>query len=111
VADDVVIIRTLQRGLKEVLAAFDFAALRPEASLPDPRETLLLVRLAADEKGSVLALFDHKMRQRLEMVTDLSRGFSRRGGRELPAAGLRVTRVGGQADTICLRTVRTRCST
>jgi hypothetical protein len=119
VAEDFVIIRTLRRGLEEVLAAFDFAALRPEASLPDPREMLLLLRLAADEKGSMLALFDHQMRQRLEMVTDLSRGFSRRGGRELPAAGLRVTRVGtedgqlqsGQTDTICLRTVRTRCST
>jgi hypothetical protein len=111
VADDFVIIRTLRGGLEEVFTAFDFTSMGSEASLPDPRETLLLVRLAADEKGSVLALFDHKMRQRLEMVTDLSRGFSRRGGRELPAAGLTITRVCGQTDTICSRTVRTRCST
>jgi hypothetical protein len=93
VADDFVILKTLRRGLEDALQAFDFAPVLEKMPFPNARESSLLVRLATPDRGAVLVWFDTKLRQRLEMETDLSNGFLRRGRRELPAAGLRVLRI------------------
>jgi hypothetical protein len=91
VADDFAIVRTLRQGKGEALDALDFGDLafsRPEAHL--------VVRVPSRGGGTVLAFYDDRLHKRLEAVTDLSRGFWRRGRREMPAAGLRVVRLWDQ---------------
>ena len=93
VADDFVILRTMRQGLEEVFQAVDMAPLHAVTPFPDPLERLLVVRLQAEGKETLLAWFDDNLRKRLEMSTDLSQGFFSSGRREMPAAGLRVTRI------------------
>ncbi len=53
----------------------------------------MVARFATAGGQSVLAWFDGHYRKRLEMMADASQGYLSRGGLELPAGSLRVTRV------------------
>jgi hypothetical protein len=103
VADDFVILRGLPRGLSDVFQVLDFKPLRAHTSFPNALEKLSLVRLPSKDGTTVLAWFDGQWRPRLEMVADLSQGFLTRKGIEMPAAGLRVTRIrrdDGEAEEV-----------
>ena len=47
------------------------------------------------EVEPTLCAYDRRLRLRLELAVDLSRGYAARGGVEFPAAGLRVLRAWG----------------
>jgi hypothetical protein len=93
IADDFVIVRTLRHGVEELSEALDFTPLHAMTSFPDVRANVLVARLPSADNGTVLAWFDGEVRKRLEMSTDLSQGFVIEAGREMPAAGMRVSHI------------------
>jgi hypothetical protein len=90
-APDFVFLRTTAGTLRQLFDQYDFAPLtkRFRLALLEQPANLLLVR---DCRG-VLVLHDAVHRPRLEMEVETSRGYRRRGGQEVSAAGLRVLRV------------------
>jgi hypothetical protein len=90
VADDFVFLRTTRRAAAEFMAHFDWSAL--------PRGTDLSFMTAGPvlilRKGEgQLRVLDDELQPRLEIGVDTSTGYFRRGGVELPRAGLRVGNV------------------
>jgi len=90
-APDFIFLRTTAGTLRELFDQYDFSPLtkRFRLALLEQPLNLLLVR---NDRG-VLVLHDAAHRPRLEMEVDTSRGYRRRGGREVSVAGLRVLRV------------------
>jgi hypothetical protein len=92
VAEDFVFLQTLPGSIRQFFELFDSGPLQPlDLDFLSADLWLLIVR-PADSPGS-LAIYDNRMRRRLELSADLSRGFRIRRGIEFPAAGLRVQRV------------------
>jgi hypothetical protein len=109
VADDFVILRTLRYGLEEVFSVLDFTPLRTATQFPSLDEQVLVVGLPGPKSSTVLTWFDRDMRKRLEMNADLSEGFAIRAGREMPTAGMRVSRIwdeSGVAQSVDIRLPR-----
>jgi hypothetical protein len=86
VADDFVIVRTMPVGLRAMLDCF---VMPP---MPKP----WIVAMIQSPRGPVLGFFDEYYRVVMEAVVDMSGGFVRRAGIELPAAGLRVLTIAGR---------------
>src|SRR6185503_4424285 len=80
VANDFVILRTLPRGLAQVLDRLE-PALKHSCASP---------RLFVQCKSGALILFDQDLRPCVELAVDASRGFITRAGVEWPRAGLRL---------------------
>jgi hypothetical protein len=99
VADDFVITSTLPGGMNELLRCFDWQELLARFRLRflADAQVRLCVQLSS-AIGPVLALFDDRMRRRVEMRVDASEGYARRAGLELPRAGLHVLRVWEDTD-------------
>lgn len=95
VAADFVILRTMPRGLKDLLAR---GAWRPLLArfrlgfLAEGQVRLCVVALD-DAKQPVIALYDSQLRRRLELTVDADGGFFTRAGTEWPRTGLRVQSV------------------
>ena len=108
VADDFVIVRTMPGGLGEFLSHFDWEPLRQRFDLPFLAEGCRprVVAMVQTPRGNVLGFFDEDYRVQMELVPDLSAGFFRRAGIELPTAGLRVVAVRGQASSEVLQIMR-----
>ena len=86
VADDFVILRTRPIGLLRMLGYFDLA-------LPDGKTPRLCVQAVDEAKQPKLVLFDEQLRQRVELIVDVSEGYRTRAGVELPRAGLRAAKI------------------
>jgi hypothetical protein len=112
-ADDFVLVRTLPQAVKEFLGDFDLKNPRKryELGFLDASQPLLIVHAPAVGEGSVgdLFIYGSDFRRRLELQIDMSLGYHIRGGREYPAAGLRVLRVwagGERAPDLCEHDLR-----
>ncbi len=108
VADDFVIVRTLPGGLTVFTEQIDWQPLLERYRLAFLRTGIIrFVLQTRDMKGAAfLAVYDGRLRRRLELRVDDSRGFSIRAGVELPMAGLRVVRLWEDAvenDALILR--------
>ncbi len=90
VAEDFMILRTMPRGLGEMLAYFDFDSVLHGGWRPR------IVAMIQSPRGAVLGFFDDDYNVQMEAVVDASAGFIRRAGVELPAAGLRVLSIAGR---------------
>ncbi len=95
VADDFVILRTLPRGLKELLARYDWRPLLERFRLRflATDSVRLCVNARDDTQAPVLALYDEQLRRRLELSVEVREGYVSRAGSEWPRAGLRVRAV------------------
>ncbi len=107
-APDFLFLRTTTSTLRQLFDQYDFAPLmkRFRLALLEPMANLLLART----NRGMLVLHDAAHRPRLEMEVDTSRGFRRRGGREVSVAGLRVLRVwedAGEGELLILRELST----
>jgi hypothetical protein len=92
VAHDFVVLRTLPRGLKELLALFDWQPLLERFRLHflATGNVRLCVQTWNETKEPVLALYDEELRRRVELSVDGREGYVSRAGCEWPRAGLRV---------------------
>jgi hypothetical protein len=100
VADDFVILRTLARGLDELMRLFAWRTLATHFRLTflDRHEVRWCVQALDDERRPVLAIFDAAGRRRLDMRIDASQGYASRAGMEFPSAGLEVITVWEDTD-------------
>jgi hypothetical protein len=100
VADDFVVLRTMPGGVAEFMQLFDWRPLVEKFSLRFVGEGTVRLCLHAltDAQQPVLAVYDAKVRRRLEMIVDVAEGFASRAGVELPRAGLRVVTVWEDTD-------------
>jgi hypothetical protein len=102
VADDFVILRTRPIGLAQMLDQYGLVPLLRKRHrlrfLEDKRPVRLCVQTFDDAGKPVVALFDEKLRRRIEMQVDMSQGFRCRAGAEFPRAGLRVVTVWEDTD-------------
>jgi hypothetical protein len=85
VSDDFVLLRTLPRGLRELLAHYP--------SLYEVRPLLVFRGVPRPGESALLAVYDAELRKRMELEIDARQGYVTRGGVELPAGGLRLLRV------------------
>jgi hypothetical protein len=92
VADDFVFVRTLPESVKQLFELFDVSPLLALGLDFVAMGARLLIVAAADSPGTV-AIYDGSLQRRLELTTDLDRGFRISKGIEFPAAGLKVRRV------------------
>lgn len=104
-ADDFVLLRTTRRTANEFRHCFNLFELLANTPKHDPgtsEEPLLLVRSASvtEARKGVLAVYDSRLRQRLELEIDPSLGYIRRGDVELPAAGLRILRAWNETGSV-----------
>ena len=90
VADDFLALRTFgHRKLFASTSGLDFSGLEERLRFQEwPRA--LIVRIKQGPDANVLAIFDAVYRKRAELIEDLSQGFVRARGTELPKAGFRV---------------------
>jgi hypothetical protein len=95
VSEDFVLLRTLPRGVRDLLDQYDFSELRRRYDLSylEPTRRLLVVRgYRAPGQAPTLVVYDRgALRLVLEIVGE--QGYVTRGGVERPAGGLRVLTV------------------
>jgi hypothetical protein len=101
VADDFVILRTLPQSLKSFIAAINSVPLQGSGPIWQACEKFLVARVPDPDHGTVLAWFDSALRKRVEMVSDLSKGFVTRRGYEMPAAGVHINTARWASDYRC----------
>lgn len=91
-ATDFVVLRTTTRTMQEFLNAFDFSPLKDVFSLdflaPDAKPILS----GWGGPSGQLTVYDRHGKPRLVLEVPAQAGYRVRGGRELPAAGLRAVR-------------------
>jgi len=93
VADDFILLRTTRKSVADFFALFDFSQL-PDDLLPGRAgspEAALILR-GDNEAEPTLVLYDGALHPRLELRIEPHPGYASRGGVELPAGGLQVTR-------------------
>jgi hypothetical protein len=96
-ADDFLLLRTTRQGVADFLAQYDLAPLAGRFSFPflaQDRQALIVPSPAAagaDER--VLAVYDLRLRKRLELGFRRGQGYEARAGAEYPRGGLQVLRV------------------
>ena len=97
VAADFVILRTKPVGLGQMIGNFNLMRTLCEHYRIDfgnnSQTPRLCVQAYDDARQPVLALYDEHLRRRVELRVDASQGYVRRGGVELPRAGLCVVAV------------------
>jgi hypothetical protein len=96
VSEDFLLLRTLPGGVAEFLRLFSFHPLERRFSLDylTAKQPVLLIR-GRERAGeaALLALYDARMRKRMELAIDAREGYDMRRGVGFPAGGLRVLRV------------------
>jgi hypothetical protein len=96
VADDFLVLRTTRQTVQAFLQQFDIAALAERCSVDyfDAQKRVWIVTAASTRSGpeGILDVYDERLRQRLELQVDPSRGYRSRAGQEYPVVGLRVLR-------------------
>ncbi len=100
-ADDFILVRTLPGSVKEFMRLYDLTPLLGRFDLGDvvPDGPRLIVRgLPRPGKEPLLAVYDTKLRKRLELEVRGREGYTSRGGVEYPLGGLRVLRVWESAE-------------
>jgi hypothetical protein len=90
-AGDFVFRRTLPASVRALLGLFDFGPFASRLAGP--------VLLARSASGPGLVVYDEGWRARLEFEPALEQGYVSRRGIDVPAGGLRITRVDGTALT------------
>jgi hypothetical protein len=81
-ADDWIVRHTTRSSLRDLETAFDWSAI---GALPSQTWRLLL------PDGDTLTAFDHDLNVAARLTVDLSRGYTVRGGVEVPLGGLVLT--------------------
>jgi hypothetical protein len=101
VADDFLILRTTASSLRAFLGLFDFTELVRRFQLDfltDGRPALVMRAGPGPGSEGGLAIFDEKLRRRVELRVEGGAGYASRAGVEFPVGGLRVVRVWDAAD-------------
>jgi hypothetical protein len=94
-ADDFVLLRTLPAGLKEFLRQYDdldFLRGFFDLKYPNVVEPVLIVR-GRSAAGALLAIYDARLRLRMELEINGRAGYASRGGVEFPRGRLRILRL------------------
>jgi hypothetical protein len=94
VAEDFVVLRTTRQTVQAFLQQFDINALARQCSVDylDAHKRVLIVTAVSTRSGpeAILDVYDERLRRRLELRVDPSRGYRSRAGQEYPVAGLQV---------------------
>jgi hypothetical protein len=93
-SSDMVFLRTTTTSLAALREAFDWSSVTALPALADPWSRLALVTRSLDGPG--LILWDAAYQSLLEVEPCLEWGYVRQAGQKIPAAGLKVVRIGGQ---------------
>jgi hypothetical protein len=105
-APDFVLLRTTPGSVRALLEQYDFTVLADKIDLGwlTKGGRVLLARVPA---GPGIRVYDAAMRQRMELIPQMGRGYVRRAGQEVPLEGLSVSlRVDANPSSVQSGTVR-----